>query len=390
MDKNISIVTLNPQNHSCFVRGEDGIVKQAPFGGKNRILVPPQSLNYAFRKSDIWQNFVSNNGVSTRTRCVIDIILKGIIEDGSHSLDDDEYILLAEAMANAVNGSTKEKDGKKKKTRANAAFTNVLTYGSEDLRVIRLHLNEFLDAYFAAKESGDAPKDIVEDLKKALPETLRKALAGVPKNKLPLDIGLFGRMQGGTPLPHLDGAANSIFSYSTHEAHPIFDFFVATDDLSKEVGTGMMGSSSYASGTFVRSMRIDRELLYSNTGMTSEEDSRFCDMVGTLAKVMTQVNPGGKQKSAASHEMAGFTFVAMSDTPMNLAATFENPIKANGNGYMEPSIRRFLSYYKKLKETQDIDAVEACISMHDLDDVEFPNRLSNISEFSDWLKSARG
>jgi len=306
-------------------RDDTGAPKDAFFGGYRRARVSSQCLKRAIRQYfhvKVGQGTLNVDDIASRTKRVLDAIVKLLVSEGHSELESKSKTQLALA---AIELSIKE-DGKSE---------YLLFLGQREIQEIARIISENWETINTAtpqseseKKPGKAKKDAA---KQADPE-LRKALDKVFNGGKALDVALFGRMLADMPAKNQDAACQVAHAISTHSVEREFDFYTAVDDLKPEdtAGADMMGTIEFNSACFYRYAVVDWEKLISNLQGDAELAKK--GLIAFLEGFVV-AEPTGKQNTFAAHNPP--EFVAMSirhDTaPRNLANAFEMPIRANKN-----------------------------------------------------------
>ena len=173
--------------------------------------------------------------------------------------------------------------------------------------------------------------DIAEIAKKAL----RPAQDG-------LDIALFGRMVAKAAVMNMEAAASFAHAISTHKANSEIEFFTALDDLREEPRSAHMDSLEFNSATYYRYVSLDLGQLYHNL----YDDSGPCgaerlkdmqDAAAAFTKALYCAVPAARQTTQSGASLWDYARIFVRKG-QRLQASFEKPVHAKGNGYLEPSI----------------------------------------------------
>ena len=162
-----------------------------------------------------------------------------------------------------------------------------------------------------------------------------------------IDIALFGRMVAVEADLNCDAAAQVAHSISTHAVRNEFDFFTAMDDQQKsKTEAAYMGTKEFNSSTLYRYATVNlNELEHSFEGDTAHMARCFVD-------AFIHSMPTGMQNGYANRTLPDLIYVTLrEDQPVNLCGAFEKPIRANGAGYVEPSVSKLADYAQKLYST---------------------------------------
>lgn len=198
----------------------------------------------------------------------------------------------------------------------------------------------------------DSAADILATLAEDHRPALEKALGRKDAEKKPLlpkdkvhevlrsyngSIALFGRMLAEIPGAGVDGAVQVAHAFTTHSTSVQADFFTAVDDADQwatDAGSGHMNTSEYSSGVFYRYATLDLADLARN--IPDVKTAR--DLAEAFATRFLNSVPSAKKTSTAPHTVPDLVHIAVrSDRPVSFAAAFEEPVRATGTGWAEPS-----------------------------------------------------
>lgn len=191
----------------------------------------------------------------------------------------------------------------------------------------------------------DKKKPKVIELDKAIAKSLEGALNG----KRAVDIALFGRMLADLPERNTDAAAQVAHALGTHALKQReFDFYTAVDDLKPQdnAGADMLGTVEFGSATFYRYIAVDLAKLRENLG---KDDELLLRGLRALLYATVFAAPTGKQNTFAAHNLPSLisTVVRQDASPRNLANAFEVPVKASDKGYVNGSLDKLNSEWKR-------------------------------------------
>lgn len=173
-----------------------------------------------------------------------------------------------------------------------------------------------------------------------------KELAKVAKKAInpaldALDIALFGRMVAKAADMNVEAAASFAHAISTHKVSNEVEFFTALDDLQEEPGSAHMGSLEFNSATYYRYVSLDLGQLAQSLG---EDDLKKAIAAFTQALFVAVPNARQTTQSGASPWEFARVLVRKGQ---RLQAPFESPVKARGDGFLQPSIEVLKAYLNK-------------------------------------------
>lgn len=157
-------------------------------------------------------------------------------------------------------------------------------------------------------------------------------------------INLFGRMLAELPSGGVDGAVQVAHAFTTHATEPEVDFFTAVDDLNppEDRGSGHMSSAEFSAGVFYRFASLDVLGLIRNLG-GDRQIAR--DLVQAFLMAFIGALPTAKQRSTAAQTLPDLAHIAVrSDRPVSFAPAFESPVRAENEGWAEPSVEALRRY----------------------------------------------
>ncbi|MEU2032836.1 type I-E CRISPR-associated protein Cas7/Cse4/CasC [Nocardia amamiensis] len=206
----------------------------------------------------------------------------------------------------------------------------------------------------------DTLADLAEEHRDAI---AAQAAAKKPKPAMPADevasilktrngtIHLFGRMLAELPGGEVDGAVQVSHAFTTHATEPEIDFFTAVDDLNppEAKGSGHMNSTEFSAGVFYRYANIDIRGLADR--LDADDTEMANDLTREFLKAFATSMPTGKQHATAAQTLPDLVHIAVrSDRPVSLAAAFDAPVRAEADGWAQPSRRALSSYASRLRK----------------------------------------
>ena len=173
-----------------------------------------------------------------------------------------------------------------------------------------------------------------------------KELAKVAKKALnpavdALDIALFGRMVAKAAEMNVEAAASFAHAISTHRVSNEVEFFTALDDLATEPGSAHMGSLEFNAATYYRYVSLDLGQLSQTLG-----DADLKQAVAAFTQALYVAVPNARQTTQSGASPWEFARVLVRNG-QRLQVPFEAPVKACGNGFLQPSIEALKGYLDK-------------------------------------------
>lgn len=189
-------------------------------------------------------------------------------------------------------------------------------------------------AEFAQSHGFDETKLKDKELAKVAKKSLNTALDA-------LDIALFGRMVAKASEMNVEAAASFSHAISTHKVTNEVEFFTALDDLQEEQGSAHMGSLEYNSSTYYRYISLDLGQLAETLGEQGVDQA-----VEAFTKALFVAVPSARQTTQSGASPWEYAQVLVRKG-QRLQVPFENPVKAKGHGFLEPSIEELKKYLSK-------------------------------------------
>lgn len=165
-----------------------------------------------------------------------------------------------------------------------------------------------------------------------------------------LDIALFGRMVANSTTLNIEAASSFAHAISTHKVSTEIEFFTALDDFkageADDAGASHMGSLEFNSATYYRYISLDVAQLVKNLG----DDSNLAVAVSAFIKALFVAVPYARQATQTGCTPWDFAHVYVRKG-QRVQASFDNPVKAKGEGFLKPSIdalEEYLSRHEKM------------------------------------------
>ncbi len=182
-------------------------------------------------------------------------------------------------------------------------------------------------AEYARENNFDTSKFKDKELAKIARKVLNPAVDA-------LDIALFGRMVAKAVDMNVEAAASFAHAISTHKVSNEVEFFTALDDLAEEPGSAHMGSLEFNSATYYRYISLDLGQLAQTLGT---EDLKIA--IEAFTKALYSAVPNARQTTMSGAGNWDFARVLVRKG-QRLQLSFDEPVKARGEGYLKPSIER--------------------------------------------------
>lgn len=298
---------------TCLNRDDVGAPKSAIVGGVSRARVSSQcwkrQVRLALQELDI--------KLGIRTKKLSELFTKSCIEAGAN---EKSASCCGKKIASLLSGS-------KEKSTAESDDSSDATL---------LFVSESEAKAFAeyAKELG------FDDGKIKDKELAKRAKKVLNPNIDALDIALFGRMVAKVADMNVEAAACFSHAISTHKISNEVEFFTALDDHQEEQGSAHMGSLEFNSATYYRYISLNLGQLMEACNGNVQDLQRA---VVAFTKALFIAVPAARQTTQSGASPWEFARVVVR-TGQRLQASFENPVKHSGEGYLEPSINILTKY----------------------------------------------
>jgi len=144
----------------------------------------------------------------------------------------------------------------------------------------------------------------------------------------------------------IEAALQVAHAFSTHEARPEVDYFVAKDDVpGEDAGGAHIGEDMFNSACFYKYFSIHWEQLLKNLG---GDINIAAHTVGAFIRGAALVTPTGKQNSFAAHNYPDGILVEIRNTPISYANAFARPAAQGERDIISQSIAQLGSYVHDL------------------------------------------
>lgn len=161
-----------------------------------------------------------------------------------------------------------------------------------------------------------------------------------------LDIALFGRMVANSTSLNVEAAASFSHAISTHKSVSEVDFFTAIDDFklddNDDPGASHISTNEFNSATYYRYISLDLGQLEETLGGTENINTA----VEAFTKALFIAVPFARQATQTACSSWDYAKVYFR-TGQRLQASFDEPVKSKGEGYLKPSIDKLKSELEK-------------------------------------------
>lgn len=248
-------------------RDDTGAPKTVVLGGATRLRVSSQSLKRAWRTSALFEQALAGH-IGIRSGRIAREAATILIEKG---IEDKKAIEWSAKIADYLG---KAKNDKKPKD----PLTN-----AETEQLVHISPAEF-----------DAVKALAHQLAEEKRAPKEEDLALLRKDRMAVDIAMFGRMLANKPEFNVEAACQVAHAFGVSETIVEDDFFTAVDDLrqaSEDAGTGHLGETGFGSALFYTYICIDKDLLVENLG---GDEALANQTIRAFTEAALKVSPTGK------------------------------------------------------------------------------------------------
>jgi CRISPR system Cascade subunit CasC len=320
---------------TCLNRDDVGAPKTAVVGGVTRARVSSQCWKRQVRLA------MRGRGVTlgVRTKLIGDLIAARCKELGA----SDEQATACGQVIERVFLKEKKESGGKAKSKQIEQETDEAAGGDEDNdTLLFLSPGEVEIIAQTFKSNGFAHNGVItaKDQKKQAGELAK--LIGKPNEVVDaVDIALFGRMVAKAADMNVEAAASFSHAISTHKVSNEVEFFTALDDRQEEPGSAHMGSLEFNSATYYRYISLDLGQLADTL-----HGHELRKAVAAFTQALFVAVPAARQATQSGASPWEFARVLVR-TGQRLQVPFERPVRAQGEGYLQPSIAELKSYLNK-------------------------------------------
>jgi CRISPR system Cascade subunit CasC len=375
----IAIDILRNVTVSCQNRGANNEPKTTTFGGVRRGIGSGQQRKRSCRSYAKGYPFLRELFDSVRTSH-LDRFLLVELENQAPTLDEKVRQLLSEVgcasflkvVSKAKGNEISIDDETKTKGLILISRNEIKMLARVTLDLYGTNKDKKLSVASPAKEGRKGNKEKEKDYAGALgfgPDDVKNAYLKESKGLLPgdaLDIALFGRFLADVPELTVESAVCVAFTISTHAAGIETDFVSAVDeDLGaffpgrsirplESRGAGFIGDvQHHPPQCQLETAVINTDLWFANAGKLNGKELDLEQKKQCLAAILVSFIRGvsqAKKSSMFSNEEPSMVMVSVSDgMPLTMASAFENPVKANGEGLVAPSIARLKEHWGNVK-----------------------------------------
>lgn len=316
---------------TCLNRDDVGAPKTAVVGGVTRARVSSQCWKRQVRLALHGLGFP----MGTRTKLIGKLIANKCLELGANTEQ-------AQICGEIIEGLflKKGKEDSKKKNKASDDLDIVPENGKDNDTLLFLSPKEVEIIATAFKKNNFVPTAVItqKDPKKGLSELI-KLIGPVDQSVDALDIALFGRMVAKAAEMNVEAASSFAHAISTHKVSNEIEFFTGWDDGSQT--TEHMGTLEFNSATYYRYISLDLGQLAQTL---AAEDLKKA--ITAFTQALFVAVPSARQTTQSGASPWEFARVLVRKG-QRLQVPFEQPVKAQGQGFLQPSIHTLKDYLDK-------------------------------------------
>lgn len=362
--KHIALHILQPFPPSCLNRDDVGAPKSAIFGGVTRARISSQCLKRAIRllAQENEKDRDAKLFAGSRTLRAADDLA---VELGK--LKVPEAAKVANEVCDGFLSKKKEAKeeskakGKKGKTaepvdeeaEADAKTSTLLYFSPGEIRAMA-------EAIATARKEN---KDIQEAASKAVKKFIRTDAA---------DIAIFGRMVANDPSLNMEAAGLFNHAISTHACDNDLDFWTAMDDNKgpeEDAGAANMSHAEFNAACYYRYVALNLDLLYYQKNKSGEPSANLCgllkpddkklrqEIVRAFLRAVILAVPTAKHTGMNANLPPEYILgLVTTGQPMQLVNAFEAPVRANGQGWLKPSVDALERHFERFKKMFGLDS----------------------------------
>ncbi|MDE1473023.1 type I-E CRISPR-associated protein Cas7/Cse4/CasC [Xenorhabdus bovienii] len=155
----------------------------------------------------------------------------------------------------------------------------------------------------------------------------KEELSLLSKERMAVDIALFGRMLASSPAYNIEAACQVAHAISVHDVMVEDDYFTAVDDLNdgkSDTGSAHIGENGFAAALFYSYICINKTLLMENL---AGNETLVNQAIAALTEAAVKISPSGKQNSFGSRAYASYVLAEKGEyQPRSLSVAFLKPI----------------------------------------------------------------
>lgn len=309
---------------TCLNRDDVGAPKTAMVGGVQRARVSSQAWKRPVRLA--MQEYGSVV-LGSRTKFVSALVQAECKKLGA---TDEQAKVCGDWLEGAFIKAKEPKKGKKAEdididdTKESTSDALIFLSPKEVTRLAELFAENGFDAISVLKQTDQKKRA------KEVASLLDKS------NMNAVDIALFGRMVAQAAELNIEAACSFAHAISTHKVANEVEFYTAVDDdpmgIREDSGSAHMGSLEFNSATYYRYVSLDLGQLYQTLN-----GQNMVGAIESFVKALYVAVPTARQTTQTGLSPWDYAKVLVRKGQA-LQASFDNPVKAKGEGYLEPSI----------------------------------------------------
>jgi len=354
--KHIALHILQPFPPSCLNRDDTGAPKTAIFGGVTRARISSQCLKREIRRlaRESEKDRDEKLFAGSRTLRTAETLGAELIK---LNLPEKEATETAQAVCDAFLSKPKkgqpneEPKSGRKKGKADEAAEQDEQAGTETSTLLYFSPGEIRAMAIAIVGARKASKGVQQAASQAAKKFSRNDAA---------DIAIFGRMVANDATLNIEAAGLFSHAISTHGCDNDLDFWTAVDDErpKEDPGAANMGHAEFNAACYYRYAALDLDTLRDEDHLKpliiSKEQRQ--EIVRVFLRAVILAVPPAKHTGMNANLPPEYVLgIVATGQPMQLVNAFEAPVRANGEGWLKPSIEALEKHYARLKKVFDLD-----------------------------------
>jgi len=184
------------------------------------------------------------------------------------------------------------------------------------------------------------------------------------------DIAIFGRMVANDPTLNVEAAGLFSHAISTHACDNDLDFWTAVDDNKgpeEEAGAANMGHAEFNAACYYRYVALNLDLLFYQKDDGGKPSANLCallkpehmklrqEIVRAFLRAVILAVPTAKHTGMNANLPPEYVLgLFAAGQPMQLVNAFEAPVRANGQGWLKPSVDVLEKHFDRFKNLFDL------------------------------------
>lgn len=351
----IALHILQPVPTSCLNRDDVGAPKNVIFGGVTRARVSSQCWKRPIRM--LARELSPDYFAGERTLRAAEDLTKKLTDKKVQNAGALAAFVCERFLSKSPGASTSDEESEE--SEESSSETSTLLYFSPGEISAMAEAVAGVEAKTRTRALETPPKSdkkAAKEIQKAA-KAIQDAAASAAKKftrKDAADIAIFGRMVANDPSLNIEGASLFAHAISTHKCDNNLDFWTAVDDRkdrSEGAGAANMGHAEFNAACYYRYIGLNLELLadaqhLKAIGKESRQQVLRAFLRAALL-AMPSANKTGKNADCFPEFALGLISTGQ---PFQLVNAFESPVRANGHGWLQPSVQALETHFTRMKK----------------------------------------